>query len=44
VVAWLVKDSGVKMENKQAKRQQNIFFQFYRFVALNLKILKLTKH
>ncbi|MEY3966630.1 MAG: hypothetical protein RLZ96_156 [Actinomycetota bacterium] len=32
------------MDSKQAKRAQNPIFQFFRFVALNLKILKLTKH
>ena len=32
------------MDNKQAKKAQNPIYQFFRFVALNLKILKLTKH
>jgi hypothetical protein len=32
------------MDSKQTKKAQNPLLQLVRFVALNLKILKLTKH
>lgn len=32
------------MDAKQRRRVHNPIYQFLRFVALNLRILKLTKH
>lgn len=32
------------MDKKQRARVHNPFFQFFRFIALNLRILALTKH
>lgn len=32
------------MNKKEERRSKNLVIQFFRFVALNLKILKLTKH
>jgi len=32
------------MDGKEGRRERNLFFQFYRFLALNLKIFMMTKH
>jgi hypothetical protein len=32
------------MDEKQRRRVHNPFFQFFRFVLLNLRILALTRH